>query len=294
MQFHILVHKHQEHKTSTTKSSQDWSFYKSAGILKAIWIAPSLCNSSSADLTVVHSASLEERYNENPFGPRQFKQKCSPISEVSRKPAKNTAPGTYASTKVRVLEGLCHMPIYARCALWVLSMRWRLACHKIAVYTKQLSHQKTFTPETVSLHQTVLNSKWFPNESILQNHKEARQVLPSGRPRALPSGRPSATSLLPMPFPPPAKARKHLKKTRRKCAKKNTVINWKITTTEAIKWRRAKYEKTKHRNQQNGMNEGQAPKKTQEQKTLAATPGKARQWLRNKKEMTPEKTQEKV
>ena len=98
-------------------------------------------------------------------------------------------------------------------------------------------------------------------------HKEARQVLPSGRPRALPSGRPSATSLLPMPFPPPAKARKNLKKTRRTCAKKNTVIDWN-TTTEAIKWRRAKYEKTKHRNQQNGMNEGQAPKKTQEKKHL--------------------------
>lgn len=118
---------------------------------------------------MVHSASLEERYNENPFGPRQFKQKCSPISEVSRKPAKDTAPGTYASTKVRVLEGLCHMPIYALCALWVLSMRWRLACHKIVVYTKQLSHQKTFTPETVSLHQTALNSEWFPNENILQD-----------------------------------------------------------------------------------------------------------------------------
>ena len=119
---------------------------------------------------MVHSASLEQKYNEFPLVPVNL-NKNVPISEVSRKTAKNTAPGTYASTKVRVLEGLCHMPIYARCALWVisLSMRWRLACHKIAVYTKQLSDQKTFTPETVSLHQTALNSEWFPNESILQD-----------------------------------------------------------------------------------------------------------------------------
>lgn len=31
--------------------------------------APSLCNSSSADLTVVHSASLEQKYNEIPLVP---------------------------------------------------------------------------------------------------------------------------------------------------------------------------------------------------------------------------------
>ena len=68
----------------------------------------------------------------------------------------------------------------------------------------------------------------------------------------------------------------------------NTVINWKITTTEAIKWRRAKYEKTKHRKQQNGMNGGQAQKK--HRKThLQQRQEKRDNDYETKKEMTPEK-----
>ena len=155
--------------------------------------------------------------------------------------------------------------IYARCALWVvsLSMRWRLACHKIAVYTKQLSDQKTFTPKTVSLHQTALNSEGFPNESILQD-SDTRKL---DRCCPLVGQEPShLVGQVPLPFSPCLFHRRKSnrifwKKHAEHARKKNTVINW--NTTAASKVRKNEASEPAERNER-----GTSTKRTQVKKHL--------------------------
>ena len=131
---------------------------------KAIWIAPSLCNSSSADLTVVHSASLEPKYNEIPLGlmkvwvwvstEKFYDWQWSPSIWTKLFPNKRGAPG---------------------CGLWVLFMTYFIfqeiedACHKTAVYTKLLLHQKPFTPNSFYLGRFSSTRKQNRYGSVIDN-----------------------------------------------------------------------------------------------------------------------------